>query len=67
MSFEERTYDPIQSREHMFGYIEFILDDQGKGQGTLIEAAKIRFKDDQVQVDTLWVTPQLLNSIRKTK
>lgn len=67
MSFEERTYDPIQSREHMFGYIEFLLDDQGRGQGTLIEAAKIRLKDKQIQIETFWVTPQLLNSIRKTK
>jgi hypothetical protein len=67
MSWEERTYDPIQSREHMFGYIEFLLDESGKGQGTLIEAAKIRFKDGQIQIETFWVTPQLLNSIRKTK
>lgn len=67
MSFVEAAYDPIMSRENAFGYIEFLLGEDGKGQGVVIEAARIRFRNNTVEVESLWNSPHILNSVRKTK
>jgi len=67
MSFTETTYDPVGSRENAFGYIEFLLDDEGRGQGIVIEAGRIRFRNNTIEVESLWTSPQILSSVRKTK
>ncbi|MFA9454341.1 MAG: hypothetical protein ACERK6_10535 [Candidatus Aminicenantaceae bacterium] len=67
MSFVEAAYDPALSRENAFGYMEFLLGEDGKGQGVVIEAARIRFQNNNIQVESLWNSPHILNSIRKTK
>jgi hypothetical protein len=67
MSFTEAVYDPLLSRENAFGYMEFLLAEDGKGQGVVIEAARIRFRSNKIEVESLWNSPHILNSIRKTK
>ena len=67
MSFVEAAYDPLMSRDNAFGYMKFILDEDGKGKGVVIEAAHIRFRNNAVEVESLWNSPHILNSARKTK
>jgi len=67
MSFVEAAYDPVMSRDNAFGYMKFILDEDGKGKGIVIEAARIRFRNNTVEVESLWNSPHILNSVRKTK
>lgn len=67
-TFEELIHGPLKARQYMMGYVEFILDESGRGQGLLIEAAKIRLNDkEQVEVETFWTNPHILRNVKKQK
>ena len=57
-----------RTREYDFGVIEFLLDENGKGEGTLIPTAKVELNDKgQIVVETLGTGPQKLTNVKKTK
>ncbi|MEJ7713560.1 MAG: hypothetical protein WKF84_27870 [Pyrinomonadaceae bacterium] len=55
-----------RSEDYPFTYAELFIDAQGKGQGTLIPAARIRFdKDDQtVEIENFGIYPARLAGIQ---
>lgn len=56
-----------RSQDYPFTYAEIFVDAQGKGEGTLISAARIRFdKDDQmVEIENFGIYPTRLAGIQK--
>lgn len=56
-----------RSQDYPFTYAEIFVDAQGKGEGTLISAARIRFdKDDQmVEIENFGIYPARLAGIQK--
>jgi hypothetical protein len=67
LSFDELTGDSA-SRNYRFSVIELHLDSQGKGQGTLTYAAKLKFDDQgELKVESYDAIPILLGSVRKLK
>ena len=54
--------------ENRFGVIEFIIDESGKGTGTIIPMAKVNVnKDGKLEVETFGTTPQKLTNVRQEK
>lgn len=55
-----------RSQDYPFTYAEIYVDSQGKGEGTLIPAARIRFdKDDQtVEIENFGIYPARLAGIQ---
>ncbi|HEY8187610.1 MAG TPA: hypothetical protein VIF64_16175 [Pyrinomonadaceae bacterium] len=56
-----------RSQDYPFTYIELILDASGKGEGTLIPAARIYFdkkNDNQVNVENFGIYPARLMGVR---
>ncbi len=59
---------PARTRDYEFGVIEFLLDEKGNGQGTLIPTAKVEVNDDgQLVVETLGLGPQKLMNVKTIK
>jgi len=54
-----------RSTDYPFGYVELILDRDGRGTGTFIPAARIRFKDNQVEVENFGIYPARLYGVRR--
>jgi hypothetical protein len=55
-----------RSEDYPFTYAEIYLDAQGKGEGTLIPAARIRFEKDEqsVEIENFGIYPARLVEIR---
>jgi hypothetical protein len=56
-----------RSEDYPFTYAEIYMDDKGKGEGTLIPAARIRFeKDNQgVEIENFGIYPARLAEVRE--
>jgi hypothetical protein len=56
-----------RSLDYPFTYMELYLDDQGKGEGSLIPAARIRHKKGQtIEVENFGIYPARLSNIRRS-
>jgi hypothetical protein len=53
-----------RSTDYPFGYVELILDRNGRGTGTFIPAARIRFNNNQVEVENFGTYPARLFGVR---
>jgi hypothetical protein len=55
-----------RSEDYPFTYAEIYVDNQGKGEGTLIPAARIRFdkSEQSVEIENFGIYPARLTSIR---
>jgi hypothetical protein len=64
ISFYELRYGR-RSEDYRFGYAELFLDQNGKGQGTWIPAARVRLKDGNTwEVEDFGVYPAKLMGLR---
>jgi cytochrome c biogenesis protein ResB len=64
VSFYEMRYG-TRSQDYPIGYAEIFLDQQGKGQGTLIAAARVRLKDGNTwEVEDFGTFPARLMGLR---
>jgi hypothetical protein len=55
-----------RSRDYEFGWIEFTMNEKGKGEGFIIPTAKVFLnKDGQLEVESLGVGPQKLFNVKK--
>jgi len=54
-----------RSMDYPFGFIEILLDENGKGQGTLVAAAKIQIKDGKLEMENYGREPFRLTNITK--
>jgi hypothetical protein len=54
-----------RSTDYPFSYVELILDRSGRGQGTFIPAARIRFKNNLVEVENFGIYPARLYGVRR--
>jgi len=64
LSFAELRYGS-RSQDYRVGYAEIFLDREGKGQGTLIAAAKVRLRDGNTwEVEDFGVYPSRLMGLR---
>jgi hypothetical protein len=64
LSFAELRYG-TRSQDYRVGYAEIFLDREGKGQGTLIPAAKVRLRDGNTwEVEDFGVFPARLMGLR---
>lgn len=67
LSFQERTDNNALSK-YRFSVVELHLDAQGKGQGTLTYAARLKFDDQgQFSVESYDAIPIPLNNVRRLK
>jgi hypothetical protein len=53
-----------RSQDYPFSYVELVIDRSGKGQGTFIPAARVRFHGNQVEVENFGVYPARLFGVR---
>jgi hypothetical protein len=55
-----------RSQDYPFTYIELYVDNEGKGEGTMIPAARIRFDkgDNQIEVENFGIYPARLSGVR---
>lgn len=56
-----------RSKDYAFGVVELHLDEDGRGGGSLIPAARIRFKDGNFEVENFQVLAYRLIRIRQEK
>lgn len=54
-----------RSTDYPFSYAELIIDRNGRGSGTFIPAARIRFKQNQVEVENFGIYPARLSGVRR--
>jgi hypothetical protein len=55
-----------RSRDYEFGWIEFTMNEKGKGEGFVIPTAKVSLnKDGQLEVESLGIGPQKLFNVKK--
>jgi hypothetical protein len=55
----------LRSVDYPFGYVEIILNQNGKGDGTIIPAAKIRFRgNDTIEVEDFGTFPGRLMGVQ---
>jgi hypothetical protein len=52
-----------RSMDYPFGFLEIILDAEGKGQGVLVVAAKIEFKDGKIEMESYGREPFRLTNM----
>ena len=62
MSFVELQHSG-RSRNYPFSYLQLLIDEEGKGQGTIIVAARPRFKEDGTfEIESFGLQPfQIVN------
>ena len=70
MQFAELRYG-YRSQDYPFGYIELVVDERtGRGEGTYIAAARIRWDDDdgrqQVEIENFATFPARLMGVRRS-
>jgi hypothetical protein len=67
LTFQERIDNSALSK-YRFSVIELHLDSQGKGQGTLTYAAKLKFSPQgDLEMETYLATPLSLSNVRRLK
>ncbi len=54
-----------RSLDYPFTYLELIVDEKGKGEGMMIPAAKIRFKNNTVEVENFATYPARLMGVQR--
>jgi hypothetical protein len=55
-----------RSVDYPFSYVELILDPDGRGEGTFIPAARVRFAGgNQVEVENFGIYPARLFGVRR--
>jgi hypothetical protein len=54
-----------RSQDYPFSYVELVIDRSGKGQGTFIPAARVRFHGNQVEVENFGIYPARLFGVRR--
>jgi hypothetical protein len=54
-----------RSVDYPFGYVELVLDRAGRGEGTFIPAARVRFRNNQVEVENFGIYPARLAGVRR--
>lgn len=55
-----------RSRDYEFSILEMVVDEKGKGSGTILPAAKIQFnKDNQLEVENYGMDPVRLTNVRR--
>lgn len=55
-----------RSVDYPFSYIELFIDDKGKGEGTMIPAARVRFKKGKtIEVENFGIYPARLMGVRR--
>ncbi|HUK88825.1 MAG TPA: hypothetical protein VLZ81_00385 [Blastocatellia bacterium] len=57
----------VKSKEYPFTYIELFINDNGKGDGSLVTAAKIEFKNNIADVTEFGSFPARLNDVQLQK
>jgi hypothetical protein len=65
LNFYELRYGR-RSADYRFGYAEIFLDQNGKGQGTLIPAARVNLQGNQWVVEDFGVFPARLMGLRSS-
>lgn len=61
----ERRYG-ARSLDYPFGYVELLLDPEGRGEGTFIPAARVRFNSrNEIEVENFGIYPARLYSVRR--
>ena len=66
MSVAERT-SAATSREHPFTVIDFRLDKEGRGEGTMAQMVQLRLSGNFLAIDNLASSPMKLADIKKTR
>jgi hypothetical protein len=67
LEFFEARYG-TRSRDYPFTYVELFVNEKGKVQGTMIPAARIRFKgDNTVEIENFAAYPARLTGERRSK
>ena len=64
MNLYELRYG-ARSADYPFSYVELIVDRNGRGEGTFIPAARVRFKNNQVEVENFGIYPARLSAVRR--
>lgn len=65
ISFLERYYGN-RSVDYLYGLVELNINDDGKGEGSLIYAAKVKgISGDSVEVENFGIEPARLTNVRK--
>ena len=60
------SYYGTRSRDYKYGLVELNLNDDGKGEGSLIWAAKVKaIKGDTIGVENFGIEPARLTNVRK--
>lgn len=54
-----------RSTDYPFGYVELIIDRNGRGQGAFIPAARVGFEHNQVEVENFGIYPARLAGVRR--
>jgi hypothetical protein len=66
IQFAEQMAGTPRSRDYEFGWIEFTMNEKGKGEGFVIPTAKVSLnKDGQLEVESLGLGPQKLFNVKK--
>lgn len=50
-------WNATRSRDYRFGLVELVVDQENKGEGTIIPTAQIRFRDGKVEITSLGIQP----------
>lgn len=65
ISFLERYYG-TRSSDYQYGLVELNINDDGKGEGSLIWAAKVKgISGDRIEVENFGIEPARLMNVRK--
>ncbi len=65
MNLYEERYG-ARSTDYPFSYVELIVDRNGRGRGTFIPAARVRFnKNNEVEVENFGIYPARLSGVRR--
>ena len=60
------AYYGTRSKDYQYGLVELNLDDNGKGEGSLIYAAKVKgMRGDAIEVENFGIEPARLLNIRR--
>jgi hypothetical protein len=53
-----------RSRDYQFGVVEIVFEPDGKGQGNLIAAAKIEFKNQNLEIESFGLEPFRITNVK---
>ena len=59
------AYYGTRSKDYQYGLVELTLNDNGKGEGSLIYAAKVAIRGDTIEVENFGIEPARVLNIRK--